>query len=324
MYIIYNICIWRTLFSDPPAPRAFATRHFYLPSFMNFYLFFISKFSDLIANALAICMKNARCEPLILFSGCHRVAVERTGPAISSHANASQLEIAWQLSLEKIFDACWCAVHVQWNPRSPPRSYGLPWIPQPIADCHPNNFSRSFLYILRCFLLQTLLPQSRVDFTVAKITASHEGSYLALSGRRGVTVLELPRRWGPNGQYKEGKESILCRYVNRRIFMNMIFPNEAALRAPHILLLVHGGCMNAKEKRKKRASIASPDININNIACNNKCSTMKMNLGIRRFKYQIKSASRIQPLSINYILLPYRDRKMLRSKGRRCHRTNTQ
>lgn len=68
-------------------------------------------------------------------------------------------------------------------------------------------------------LVQTLLPSSPVDFTVEKITASHEGSFLALSGKRGVTVLELPRRWGPNGQYKEGKERILCRYVVRVIHL---------------------------------------------------------------------------------------------------------
>lgn len=57
---------------------------------------------------------------------------------------------------------------------------------------------------------QTLVPTSAVDFTVEKLTASHEGTFLALSGNRGVSVLELPGRWGPNGQYKEGKERILC------------------------------------------------------------------------------------------------------------------
>lgn len=71
-----------------------------------------------------------------------------------------------------------------------------------------------FLFVFTGLFLvfQTLLPSTPVDFVVEKITASHEGSYLALSGKRGVTVLELPRRWGANGQYKEGKERILCRY----------------------------------------------------------------------------------------------------------------
>lgn len=57
---------------------------------------------------------------------------------------------------------------------------------------------------------QTLVPTSPIDFAVEKITASHEGSSLALSGSRGVAIVELPNRWGPNGQYKEGKERLLC------------------------------------------------------------------------------------------------------------------
>lgn len=68
------------------------------------------------------------------------------------------------------------------------------------------------------FVFQTLLPTSPVDFTVEKITASHEGSFLALSGNRGVAVLELPGRWGPNGQYKEGKERLLCWWVISILF----------------------------------------------------------------------------------------------------------
>lgn len=69
------------------------------------------------------------------------------------------------------------------------------------------------IVISRFFVpLQTLVPSSSaIDFTVERITASPEGSYLALSGSRGVAVLELPGRWGPSGQYKEGKERILCR-----------------------------------------------------------------------------------------------------------------
>lgn len=79
--------------------------------------------------------------------------------------------------------------------------------------------------------LQTLLPSSPVDFTVEKIIASHEGSYLALSGRRGVTVLELPRRWGPNGQYKEGKERILCRYVGTSFLNCILYELESPMLA---------------------------------------------------------------------------------------------
>lgn len=89
--------------------------------------------------------------------------------------------------------------------------------PMTIDDNQPTFvfiFLCSFSYAFyNVFSLQTLLPSTPVDFAIEKITVSHEGSFLALSGRQGVAVLELPRRWGPNGQYKEGKESILCRYV---------------------------------------------------------------------------------------------------------------
>lgn len=58
---------------------------------------------------------------------------------------------------------------------------------------------------------QTLIPTAPQVFTVDRITASTEGSFLALSGSRGVAIMELPRRWGPNGQYQAGKERICCR-----------------------------------------------------------------------------------------------------------------
>lgn len=57
---------------------------------------------------------------------------------------------------------------------------------------------------------QTLLPGTPIDFVVNRLTASHEGQFLAISGNRGVVILELPCRYGPNGLYKQGKPKILC------------------------------------------------------------------------------------------------------------------
>lgn len=57
---------------------------------------------------------------------------------------------------------------------------------------------------------QTLIPSTPVDFTVTRVMASADGQYLALSGSRGIAVLEIPGRYGPNGLYKEGKARILC------------------------------------------------------------------------------------------------------------------
>lgn len=57
---------------------------------------------------------------------------------------------------------------------------------------------------------QTLVPTTPIDFVVNRLTASHEGQFLVLSGNRGVAILEVPCRYGPNGLYKQGKPKILC------------------------------------------------------------------------------------------------------------------
>ncbi|XP_050100888.1 nuclear pore complex protein Nup88 [Anopheles aquasalis] len=61
---------------------------------------------------------------------------------------------------------------------------------------------------------QTLIPASPQNFTVEKILPSTDGTFLALAGPKGVSIIELPRRWGPNGQYQNGKECIICRTYN--------------------------------------------------------------------------------------------------------------
>lgn len=58
--------------------------------------------------------------------------------------------------------------------------------------------------------VQTLLPSIPIGFVVNRLTASHDGQFLALSGPHGVAILEIPCRYGPNGLYKEGKPRILC------------------------------------------------------------------------------------------------------------------
>lgn len=57
------------------------------------------------------------------------------------------------------------------------------------------------------------MPSTPQNYIVDKITASQEGSFLALSGSRGVAILELPRRFGPNGTFSEGRDKIICRFV---------------------------------------------------------------------------------------------------------------
>ncbi|EDV94466.1 nuclear pore complex protein Nup88 [Drosophila grimshawi] len=61
---------------------------------------------------------------------------------------------------------------------------------------------------------QTLIPSHTVGLHVERVNASQEGSLVALSGPRGVFILEVPRRCGPDGNFMDGKPSITCRTYN--------------------------------------------------------------------------------------------------------------
>jgi len=54
---------------------------------------------------------------------------------------------------------------------------------------------------------------STQNYTVNNLIASQEGSLIALSGISGVTIVELPQRWGAHGQFQDGKACIICRLV---------------------------------------------------------------------------------------------------------------
>ncbi|BFF90828.1 nuclear pore complex protein Nup88 [Drosophila madeirensis] len=58
---------------------------------------------------------------------------------------------------------------------------------------------------------QTLISSIPIIQDIDRVTVSNECSLVALSGPRGVFILELPRRWGPDGYFKDGKEKITCR-----------------------------------------------------------------------------------------------------------------
>ncbi|XP_018794479.1 PREDICTED: nuclear pore complex protein Nup88 isoform X2 [Bactrocera latifrons] len=75
---------------------------------------------------------------------------------------------------------------------------------------------------------QNLIPSVPQSFQVERVVASLEGSLIALAGARGVTVLELPRRWGKDGLFMEGKEKITCRAFN---LDSLLFSNN-----PHLEL----------------------------------------------------------------------------------------
>ncbi|GAB0100415.1 hypothetical protein DMENIID0001_164550 [Sergentomyia squamirostris] len=70
---------------------------------------------------------------------------------------------------------------------------------------------------------QTLIPSASLPYRVDRILPSQNGNFVAVSGNRGIALLELPRRWGANGLYRgDGKESIICRtfILDDRLFTN--------------------------------------------------------------------------------------------------------
>ena len=49
-------------------------------------------------------------------------------------------------------------------------------------------------------------------FVVDSILFSPSSKYLLLMGERGISVLEMPMRWGKFAEYDGGSESVICRY----------------------------------------------------------------------------------------------------------------
>ncbi|KAI1293814.1 Nuclear pore complex protein Nup88 [Halotydeus destructor] len=80
------------------------------------------------------------------------------------------------------------------------------WNPEELSIwCHKLKRDKSIGEI------QVLVLTNAPVFDVDCLLVSHLGRYLALYGTRGLNVIELPRKWGPNSAFEGGKESILCR-----------------------------------------------------------------------------------------------------------------
>lgn len=78
---------------------------------------------------------------------------------------------------------------------------------------------------------QSLIPTTPHNFYIDKIVANNDGSCVALSGPKGVSVFELPRRWGPHGLFMEGKDRITCQTT---ILSESFFLNNAHLEVLQI------------------------------------------------------------------------------------------
>lgn len=63
------------------------------------------------------------------------------------------------------------------------------------------------------FSPQTLLCINPPLFEVYQTLLSPTQHHVALVGTRGLTVLELPKRWGKSSEFEGGKETVNCRWV---------------------------------------------------------------------------------------------------------------
>lgn len=64
-----------------------------------------------------------------------------------------------------------------------------------------------------CVFFQALLCNNAPIFPVHMLRFSLTGKYLALVGQKGITVIEMPQRWGRFAEYQGGANTISCRYV---------------------------------------------------------------------------------------------------------------
>ncbi|CRK99463.1 CLUMA_CG012569, isoform A [Clunio marinus] len=57
---------------------------------------------------------------------------------------------------------------------------------------------------------QTLVPLSTPNFVVSKVLVSFGGTFVCISGPQGVSIIEMPLRWGADGLYQDGKSLVIC------------------------------------------------------------------------------------------------------------------
>ena len=65
---------------------------------------------------------------------------------------------------------------------------------------------------------QTFVCTEAPLFDVDSMLFSPSSKYLVLTGERGISVLEMPMRWGKFAEYDGGSSSVLCRYAKNVSF----------------------------------------------------------------------------------------------------------
>ena len=59
--------------------------------------------------------------------------------------------------------------------------------------------------------MQTLLCSNAPVYSVDCLLFNETGTLVAVVGKEGVSVVELPQRWGKYGEFEGGKDKIICR-----------------------------------------------------------------------------------------------------------------
>ncbi|XP_022227934.2 nuclear pore complex protein Nup88 [Drosophila obscura] len=107
---------------------------------------------------------------------------------------------------------------------------------------------------------QTLLPSIPIIQDIDRVTVSNECSLVALSGPRGVCILELPRRWGLDGYFQDGQEKVLCRtycldsalFQNRHLEVRQVRWHPNSVSDSTLLVLLNNNCIRVYNNSKLR------------------------------------------------------------------------
>lgn len=67
-----------------------------------------------------------------------------------------------------------------------------------------------FFFFFNCVIAQLLLLTDSPIFEVTNVLINETATQLALWGNLGISLMELPKRWGKDVVYEGGKQEILC------------------------------------------------------------------------------------------------------------------
>jgi len=114
--------------------------------------------------------------------------------------------------------------------------------------CTPASETVDF----RVAKFQTLIPSLSPVFKINRLKISHNGQYAAIFGQNGLAVIEMPRKWGSDGEYEGGKSTVHCRvsvvdetyfrhHISTKICQVAWYPGSP--NDGHLLVLTNDNCL---------------------------------------------------------------------------------